>query len=157
MISTCCAGATRPTVANTLQGGESADRDGRGLAEGEVRGLAGELVLAGAGVFGERAFADAEHMVADRESLHRWTDGGDGAGDVEPENGVLGPAQAGAHQAEQVGHAGHEVPGTAVEAGGVDPDQYLGVSARRPVDLVDAQYVRGTVPVLHDCLHPRRW
>jgi hypothetical protein len=42
-----------PSVGQALEGGESGDGDGCALIEGEVRGLARELVLAGARVLGE--------------------------------------------------------------------------------------------------------
>ena len=141
-------------VEKALQGGESGDRHDRRLVEGEVRRLAGELVLAGGRVLGEGASADPEDLVADFEPGHVRTDRHDRAGDVEPEHGVLGFAEAGAHEAEQVGHAGHEVPGAAVHPGRVHANQHLVGADGWPVDLLDAENVGGAVLVPHDRLHP---
>ena len=143
-----------PDVGQALQRGESRDRDDRGLLEGEVRGLVGELVLAGAGVLGEGPAADAEDLVADLEAGHVCADGCDSARDVESGDEVLGGAQAG--EAHEVGLARHEVPCTAVQPGGVDLDQHLVVRDRRPVNLVQAQDIGGAVRGLDDHLHRQR-
>ena len=135
MISTFWPGFDPPDVGHGLQRGEPGDRDDCGLLEGEVRRLAGELVLAGDGVLGERARGDPEHLVADGEPGHRGADGHDGAGDVAAGHRVLRPAEA-EHEAQQVGLAGHQVPGAAVETGRVHPHEHLLVADLGPGDPV---------------------
>jgi hypothetical protein len=83
-----------PGVTQALQGGQPGDRDDRGLAEGEAGRFAGELVLAGARVLGERTLADAEHLLADREPGDIGAGRHDRAGHVQAGHRVLGGAQA---------------------------------------------------------------
>jgi len=68
MINTSCPGSTRPWSLQALQGGQAGDGDHRRLFEGEVHQLGRELVLKRACVFGERALADAERLIARPES-----------------------------------------------------------------------------------------
>jgi hypothetical protein len=122
-----------------------------------------ELVLAGAGVLGEGSLADAEDFVADLEPGHRRAECDDRAGDIEPRNRVLGLAQPGSHQAEQVWESRHQVPRASVEPCSVHSNQYLVVSDRGSVDLLRVEHVSGAVGPLHDRLHRvravngRRW
>jgi hypothetical protein len=141
-----------PGVAQALQGGQPGDRHGGGLGDGEAGRLAGELVRAGARVLGERTVADAEHLLADREPGDIGADGRDRAGHVEPGHGVSGGAQA-RDQADQVRLARHEVPGTPVQSGGVDPEEDLAVTGGWPADLRQMQDVGGAVSGLHDRPH----
>ena len=64
-------GLHAPGVDERLQRGAGRDGNDRGLGEGQVRGLAGELVLPRHGVLGERPGRHAVHLVADREPRHR--------------------------------------------------------------------------------------
>jgi len=118
-----------PGVTQALQGSQPGDRDGRGLAEGEAGRLAGELVLAGAGVVGERTLADAEHLLADRESGDIGAGRHDRAGHVQSGHRVLGGAQA-RDQPDDVRLARHQVPGAPVEPGGMNPEEDLAASGR---------------------------
>ena len=74
---------------------------------------------------------DAVHLVAHREPGHGGPDGRDGAGDVEAGHPVLRPAEAEPEDAHQVGLAGHQVPGAAVEAGRADPQQHVVLAGSR--------------------------
>src|SRR5919205_506010 len=66
-------------------------------------------------------------------------------------------AEAG-HQADRVRLAGHEVPGSAVQACRMDAEQHLAVLDGRPVHLLEAEHVGGAVLAVHDRQHrpPRR-
>ena len=112
-------------VGQRLEGGRGRDRHHRGLFEREARRFAGQLVRAGHGVLRERPAADAVHLVPDLEPGHAGPDGGDCAGQVTPGYPVLRPPEAEAGDPHQVGLAGHQVPGAAVQARRVHPDQDL--------------------------------
>ena len=132
MTSTRWPGCTRAVVADGLQGGEAGDRDGGGLLEGEVRRLGRELVRAGAGVLGEGALADAEHLVArPRTVVTSAPTASTRPASSRPRTAVLRRAQPEAGEADRVGQAGHEVPGAPVDAGRVHPHQHLVVADRR--------------------------
>ena len=62
------------------------------------------------------------------------------------------PAQTD-HRAHDVRHAPQEVPVADVDCRGVSAYQHLVVVGRWPVDVLDAQDIRGAVPVLDDRLH----
>jgi hypothetical protein len=143
-----------PAEVEGLQGGGRRHRHGRGLLEREVGGLAGQLVLGDHGVLGEGARAEAVHLVADGEPGHRGADGGHRAGEVAPGHGIPRPAES-EREAQQVRLAGHQVPGAAVDAGRVHPDQHLVVPGLREGDAGQPQHLGGAVPVLHDRPHRR--
>ena len=126
---TCWPASTPADVGDGLEGGERR-RPGSTAACSKVRlaGLRGQLVLAGHGVLGEGALADAVDLVAGREPRHRRADRVDGAGQVETDAPVAAATQADG-QADSVRRAGHQVPGAAVEPGGVHADQHLAVAA----------------------------
>ncbi len=140
-------------VGQRLQRGGGRDRHDGGLLEGEVARLAGELVLAGHGVLGERALADAEHLVADGEPGHRRADRDDGAGDVEPGHRVLRPAEP-----EREAAPGRAGPSSGARCPGRDrprapaPAPRSSATSGRAISR-DAQHVRRAVRVLHDRPH----
>ncbi len=109
MTSTFCPAATRACVDDGLQGRAPGDRGGGGLLPRELRRAAGELVLAGHGVLGDRAGGDAEDLVAHGELRHLGADLDDGAGDVAADDRLLRRAQA-EDESQQAGLALHEVP-----------------------------------------------
>jgi hypothetical protein len=108
-------------VANSLQGGEGRDGAGGRLLEAEVLRLGCELVLLGAGVLGEGALADSEHLVARLERGHVLADRLDAPGDLPSSYADLGCAQRVASEAYRVGQPGHEMPDAPVHAGCLDP------------------------------------
>jgi hypothetical protein len=61
-------------VAQRLQGGARGDRHHRCLFEGNVHGLAGELVLSDRGILREGSSGDPEHLVTCGEPGHRRPD-----------------------------------------------------------------------------------
>src|SRR3954447_14624371 len=73
-------------VAKALQGSDSGDWHHRGLLEGDVGRLPRELGLEDRRELRERAFADAEHVVADLEPRHRRASLHNRAGNVAPGN-----------------------------------------------------------------------
>ena len=150
------AGLHSGQVGDRLEGGDGGDRDRGRLLVREPAGLDGQLALLGDGVLGERPGADAVDLVAGGEPGHRGADRGDGAGQVEAGDGLLGPAQA-HDQPNGVRRPGHQVPRAAVEARRVHADQHLVVAEgagertfRGPEDLGVA------VGLLHDRSHGGR-
>ena len=139
--------------AQTLDGRRGGDGNRRGLFEREVRRLAGELVLAGRGVLGEGAAADAEHLVADREPGHRRADRLDRAGDGQTGHAVLRCTEAEAHDAHQVRAAGHRVPRTTVEPRSLHSHQHLVGLDLGPVDVGQVPRLARAVGVLRDRSH----
>ncbi len=121
-------------VAHGLQGGERGDRDGGRLVEGQGRGSGSEGAGADADVLGERAGADAEHLVARLEAAHAGSHRVDGSGEAPSRVEVLRPAQSETRGPDGVGQAGHDVPGSPVHAGRVHEHADLVVPDRRPGD-----------------------
>lgn len=145
-------------VGQCTQRGQPGDTHRSGLLEGESPGLAAQLVLASDGELGERPSGDTEDLVADREPRHLAADRQDRAGDVEAGHPVLRTQQTEAQHSDQVGRAGHQVPGAAIHAGRAHLDQHLVGAGRRPVDRAELQRVGGAVLGLQDRAHglPRR-
>ena len=80
----------------------------------------------------------------------------DRAGHVGAADAGLGGAQAEAHDAHQVGLAGHQVPVADVDAGGADADEHVVLAGGGSGDCRVVQDVGGAVPVLDDGLHGAR-
>jgi len=144
-------------VADGLQGSHAGHRHGGCLVVGEVDRLRGQLVGSGDCVLGEGAGGHAEHLVSGRELGDVGSDGFDRSGEVPAGVGVLGAAQTEAGEADRIGEPGHNVPGAAVHAGRVHPDQHLVgfdaglVDLRQPQDVLGC----GAVVILDDGLHRR--
>ena len=64
---------------------------------------------------------------------------GDGARDILAHDARLRPAQPEAHQAHEVGPAGHEMPHIGTDPGRPDLYQHVVVADGRPVDLLERQ------------------
>ena len=111
------------------------------------------LLLARGGELGERALADTEHLVTGLEAGDLTADCDHHTRHVETGNRVLGRAQAD-RQARGIGHAGHQMPGAPVEAGGMNLHQHLVGADRRPLDLGLMQHIGRAVLVLDDRPHP---
>ncbi|HEX2360572.1 MAG TPA: hypothetical protein VHI11_00725 [Jiangellaceae bacterium] len=133
-------------------GGNSGDRDRRHLHEGEVCRLGRDVVLAGAGVLGEGAFADTHHLVAEPKSGHVLADCLDVSGHLTAPDRVLRLADP-EEWTDQIGQAGHEMPDAAVDPGGADADQHLVVLDVRLVDVPELEHVGRAVRVLDNGLH----
>ena len=129
--------------------------DRRGLVEGHARRHVRErAALPDADELGVRARADAEDAVADLELGDGRADRLDLAGQLQPEDLLLRPEQAGEEAAdEDLGAAKSAVgPG---DRGCVDPDEDLVVLGDGPLDLLESQDLRRPVPVVDDGLHAR--
>ena len=105
-----------PPDAQGLQGGEPGDGHDRGLLEGHRRRLGDELVLTCGRIFGERAPADPEHLVAGEEPRDLGADVDHGARHIQARDGLLRTTKAEPDDAHEVGLARHEVPGAAIHA-----------------------------------------
>jgi hypothetical protein len=147
------AGLDAAGVGQGLKSGAGGDRDHGRLLEGQVRRLAGELVLPDRGVLGEGTAADPEHLVTGGEPGHRRTDRGHRACHVQPGHEVLRATQPEAEDAEQVGPAGHQVPRATVQPGSVHADEDLVVGDLRPGDVPLLEDVLGAVLLLDDGPH----
>jgi hypothetical protein len=109
----------------------------------------------GAGVLGEAALADAEHLVAALQAGHVLADRLDAPGDLPASHAVLGRTDPEAREAQRVGH-GHEMPDAPVHAGCEHAQQHLVGSDLGPVDLLEPQDVLGfAVLILDDRRHRR--
>jgi hypothetical protein len=108
-----------------LECGGRGERYGGSLFEGEGRGLVRELVFGGCGALGESSSAGTEDLVADGEPGHLRADRDDCPCDGASGYAVLGSTKTEAHDAHQVGLAGHLVPGSTVEAGSVHVDEHF--------------------------------
>ncbi len=139
-------------IGQGLQGRERGHRNHRGLLEGGVRRLAGELVLAGRGVLGEGAPAEPEHLITWREPGHRRADRDDRAGHIEPLHRIPRTADT-ANEAEQVRPARHHVPPAPVQTCRVHSKEHLAAGDLRPGNPRETQHVGGAVGVLHDRPH----
>jgi hypothetical protein len=106
MINTFWPGSTCPW-SRPLQGGQAGDGDHGRLFEGEVRRPGRQLVLAGAGVLGEGALADAEHLIAGLELSHVVADRLHDPGHIHAWNGGVGRPQPAVHEAYRVRNGSH--------------------------------------------------
>ena len=138
MTSTLCPDLHVSAVPHSLQGREGRDADGRRLLEGEVRRLGRELVLGGAGVFGEGALGDDEHLVAWLSLVVtpcRPLSMQPCPTSRPPSTAVLGHTEPIPREAHRVGQAGHEMPGAPIHAGCLNTQHYLAVADHGPLDL----------------------
>ncbi len=103
-------------------------------------------------VFGERAAAGAEDLVAGLERGHVRADSLDDAGDVGSRNGLLRPPEPEHEPRDERRAAGH-VPVGGIDAGGADADEDVVLPHLRPVDLLESEQVGRAVLPLHDRLH----
>ncbi len=103
-------------------------------------------------VFGERAVAPPEHLVARPEALHVAANGLDGAGDIGARNWVLRLAQAG-DEAHDERRARHQDPVADMDRRRVDANEDLVVGDLGLVDLARGENVGRPVLVLNDCQH----
>ena len=78
------------------------------------------MLLLGDGPLGEGAGAVPEDRVADLQAGHAFAHGGDGAGELDPDDGLLRRPEAEAGEAQEVRGAGEEVEGGPAQAGGLD-------------------------------------
>ena len=115
--------------------------------------MGARCVLVGDGELGERAIGEAEDGVAGPEPGHVGADRLDGASDVAADDRLLRLPDTEAGEAEQVGHAGHQVPDVAADTGGCDPDEDLVVPDVRNGQFLELQLVGAAVAVAGDRLH----
>ena len=139
-------------VAKELQGRGCGHADRRRLLERQIRRLRDELIRRCARVLREGAGAPAEHLVAGAEALHVRTDRFDDPRDIGPRNRVLWLRQPGA-QAHDPRRARHQDPVADMDGRRVDAHEHLPFGDLRNVDLPRLQDLRGSIPVLGDCLH----
>jgi len=130
-------------VSHMLQRGDPGNRDRRRLLEGEVCRLAGKQSRPGEGELGERAVTGAVNFVARLELGHVLTDGLDDAGQTPARIGRLGPSEAEAHDAHELGQTGHQMPGSPIHAGSAHLYQDLVVDDGRTVDLRQSEDLFG--------------
>jgi hypothetical protein len=99
-----------------------------------------------------RPALDAEHLVADPELGHPRADRLDDARELQTGDRPLWAANSGDDTGERVLGAAQAGVG-AGDRGGVDPDEHLLVLRNGPLDFGDAEHLRRSVPILHDCSH----
>jgi hypothetical protein len=143
--------------ADSAQRGGGRHRDRRSLLEGEALRLGHEEFGPAAGVFGERARAEADNVLAGAQSAHVRADCLHPAGRVDAGHPGPGPGQSGAaHEPRDVGIAAQHVPVVGVEGRGVNPDQHVIGSDPGRLRIGEPQDVRRSEPVLDDCFHGLR-
>ena len=161
LIKTSCPGSHPSLVPNALNPERSGRGDGRGLFERQAGGFAFEPRLRNGRDLGEGATvapqvgdeALTEDLITRPESRHVLADRLDDPRQVRARNEVLGRAEPGPHDPEDIGHAAHDVPHVGVDRGCTDPDEHLIVPGGRLVDLAELQDVSVSVPILNDRLH----
>jgi hypothetical protein len=142
-----------PRLTKRMERRAAGGGDGRGLLDGEVRGLRRNLVDPSGRILGESAVAGAEHLIAPLEVLDVLPDSLDAACEVGAADAGLGRAEPGAGDPEQVRETGHEVPVTDVCARGEYAYEHVVVSDPGLLDVLELQDVGRAVAVLHDRLH----
>ena len=140
-------------VAQRLQRGDGGDGNGGGLLEAQVRRHPRQLVRSRRGVLGERRAAGAVYRLARLESRDLAADRLDDPGELRAEAGGLGPAQAEAGNADQVGQPGHDVPRAAVKPGRADAYEHRLIADPGHFDVAEVQDISRAVAVAHDRLH----
>ena len=130
MISTFWPGATFPWSRTAWSAVEPEMASTAACSKPRFAGRGASLPSASAGVLGEGALADAEHLVARPEPGHVRADRLDDPGQVHARDGDLGRAHPEAHEADRIRQAGHDVPDAPVDAGRAHTDQHLAVSDR---------------------------
>ena len=116
-------------------------------------GLGASLSSRARRVLGERALADAEHLIAGPETGHVLADRLHHPGHVHAWNRILGRSKTKAREAYQVRQAHHEMPDAPIHAGRVHANQHLVVADLGPADVPEFQDVGWTVLVLDDRFH----
>jgi hypothetical protein len=143
--------------ADSAQRGGGRHRDRRSLLEREALRLGHEEFGPAAGVFGERARAEADNVLAGAQSAHVRADRLHPVGRVDAGHPGPGPGQSGAaHEPRDVGIAAQHVPVVGVEGRGVNPDQHVIGSDPGRLRIGEPQDVRRSEPVLDDCFHGLR-
>ena len=128
---------------------------GTAAARSKVRSrrLRHHHVGGGARVLGERAPAEAEHLVARLQAAHVRADRLHHARRVDPGHRSLRLGQPHPHQPRDERVASQDVPVVRVERGRVNPDQHVVRPDLGRVDVHEPQDVRRTEPLLDDRLH----
>ena len=127
-------------IANGGQGGQRGIADRGGLLEREVGRLRKEVVLGGARVFGERALAPAEHIIASTKLLDVPADRLNLPGHIESR--YLAPRlEQPDRRAHGVGDPLQEVPVADIDGRCAHADQHLIVLDDRLGDLLEPQDV----------------
>src|SRR5215218_8234722 len=104
-------------------------------------------------VLGERRAAGAIYGLARLESRDLAADRLDDPGEFRAEAGRLGPAQAEAGNADEVGQPGHDVPRAAVKAGRADAYEHRLITDPGRFNVAEVQDISRAVAVAHDRLH----
>ena len=104
------------------------------------------------GKLGERALADAEHLITRLEARYFTADCNHHTGHVETGNCVLRRTQAD-HQTRGIRHTGHQMPSAPVEAGGTNLYEHLVGPDHRPLDLGHTEHICRAVLRLDDRTH----
>ena len=146
------AGLQPAGIAQAVERGEGGGRDGGRVLERDRRGLGDDELRLCADELGAGPEAAAEDLVAGAEVGDRRADRLDGAGDVEPGDAELRPAQTGreAHRKRRSEH-GEEVAG--VHGRGARANEDLVVADGRRLDRAQLEDVGGSVSVVDDGLH----
>src|SRR5438094_10301726 len=140
-------------VADGLERGQPRHADWSGLLEAEVLGLGREPVLLRHHVLGERTLADSEDLVTGLESGHAVAHRLDDAGQLAPEDGILGSAKPETGDAHQVGLAGHQVPDAPIHAGGANANEHPAVFDGGFLDVFEMHEIGRAVEAPDGRLH----
>jgi hypothetical protein len=130
---------------------------GRRFLEREPSRLRCDRAALGHGhVLGVRATGEAEHLVADCELGHGRPDLLDAAGELAAEIRPSRSADARGETGEAVVDVAHAHGVAAGDGRSGDSDEDLALLWGWPLDLVDAQHLRGPVPIVDDRSHRAR-
>ena len=147
-------GPHRTHIPDPPQGCRPRHRDRRRLPEGQAHRLGYHLVCLRARVLGERAPAEAEHLVAGPQSAHVRAGCLHASGRVDPGHPGLRLGQPHfPHEPPDERVASHDVPVVRVERGGVHPHQYVAGADPGPVGVHQLEDVRRAEPLLDNRLH----
>ena len=149
------AGPDAGYVAQRPEGGEPGHRHGRGLLEGEPRGLRHQLVRRGRRDLREGAGLRIhlpEDLVPDLEAGHVPADLLHDPGQVGAAHPSARPAQPEVRTGD-VGHSRHAGDVRRVHAGGAHAHEHAALLEPRPLDLLEPQNVWRAVLILDDRLH----
>ena len=153
LTSTRCPARTAPT--SRIPRSAVAPAIGTAAACSKVRltGLGTTLSASRARVLGERALAEAEHLVAGPQPAHVRADRLHPSGRVDPGHPGLRLGQPHfSHQPRDERVAAHDVPVVRVERGGVHPNQHVVGADLGQVGVHQPEDVRRAEPLLHDRL-----
>ena len=155
MISTRCSGRIPPISRNPCRAVTAEVGTAAALHEIDIRRLDRDLVFPSARELGKSAAADAEHLITATESSNMASNHLDLACDVVPKNVMPWRREAIAHDADQVGQPGHEVPYAWIETSRMNPDQDIVRTGHRLIDVRESQHVSRPVFVLYNRVHDR--